>query len=78
MWLPHVCGGVTMHVRTCTPHFYISGTAEPIAPKFGMYVPSGQLVKWLPHINGGVTIARAHVHTLDTTYISRERLNRLR
>ena len=26
-----------MHVRTCTPHFYISGTAEPIAPKFGMY-----------------------------------------
>ena len=37
MWLPHVYGGVTMHVRTCTPHFYISGTAEPIALRFGMY-----------------------------------------
>ena len=36
MWLPHVYGGVTMHVRTCTPHFYISGTAEPIALRFGM------------------------------------------
>ena len=40
MWLPHVYGGggggVTMHVRTCTPHFYISGTTEPIALRFGM------------------------------------------
>ena len=36
MWLPHVYGGVNMHVRTCTPHFYISGTAEPIALTFGM------------------------------------------
>ena len=52
-----------MHVRTCTPHFYISGTAEPIVLKFGICIASGQLVKWLPHINGGVTIARAHVRT---------------
>ena len=36
MWLPRVYGGVTMHVRTCTPHFYISETAEPIALRFGM------------------------------------------
>ena len=36
MRLPHVYGGVTMHVRTCTPHFYISGTAEPIALRFGI------------------------------------------
>ena len=36
MRLPHVHGGVTMHVRTCTPHFYISGTAEPIALIFGI------------------------------------------
>ena len=28
--------GVLQHVRTCTPRFYISRTAEPIAPKFGM------------------------------------------
>ena len=33
---------------------------------------------WLPHINGGVTVARAQVHTPDPTFISRERLNRLR
>ena len=35
----HVCGpflGVLQHVRTCTPRFYISKTAEPIALKFGM------------------------------------------
>ena len=67
-----------MHVRTCTPHFYISGTAEPIPLKFGMYLASGQLVMWLPHINGGVTITRAHVHTPDPTSISREQLNRFR
>ena len=29
---------------------------------------------WLPHINGGVTVARAHVHTSDPAFISRERL----
>ena len=28
--------GVLQHVRTCTPRFYISRTAEPIALKFGM------------------------------------------
>ena len=33
MW---VIFGVLQHVRTCTPRFYISGTAEPIAPRFGM------------------------------------------
>ena len=35
----HICGsfwGVLQHVRTCTPRFYISRTAEPIALKFGM------------------------------------------
>ena len=37
----HVClwviFGVLKHVvRTCTPRFYISRTAEPIALKFGM------------------------------------------
>ena len=29
-------GGANTHVRTCTCHFYISGTAAPIALKFGM------------------------------------------
>ena len=28
--------GVLQHVRTCTPRFYISRTAEPIALIFGM------------------------------------------
>ena len=42
------------------------------------HVASGQLVMWLPHVYGGVTIARAHVHTLEPTYIFREPLNRLR
>ena len=31
-----VRGGVSLHVRTCTPRFYISRTAEPIALIFGM------------------------------------------
>ena len=34
MWLQHAHGGVTMHVSTCTPRFYILGTAELIVLKF--------------------------------------------
>ena len=40
MWLPHINGGGDV-TRTCAraqpwPHFYISGTTEPIALIFGM------------------------------------------
>ena len=35
-----VTGGVSLHVRTCTPRFYISGMARPIVFKFGMWVGS--------------------------------------
>ena len=31
-------GGVSLHVRTCTPRFCISGTARPIVFKFGVWV----------------------------------------
>ena len=31
-----VTGGVSLHVRTCTPRFCISGTARPIGFNFGM------------------------------------------
>ena len=33
-----VTGGVSLHVRTCTPRFCISGTAWPIVFKFGVWV----------------------------------------
>ena len=31
-----VTGGVSLHVRTCTPRFCISGTARPIGFNFGV------------------------------------------
>ena len=31
-----VTDGVSLHVRTCTPRFCISGTARPIGFNFGM------------------------------------------
>ena len=37
----HVMGHIShcgLHVRTCTPHIYISGTAWPIALKFVVYL----------------------------------------
>ena len=33
-----VMDGVSLHVRTCTPRFCISGTALPIVFRFGMWV----------------------------------------
>ena len=33
-----VTGGASLHVRTCTPRFCISGTARPIVFKFGVWV----------------------------------------
>ena len=33
-----VTGGVSLHVRTCTPRFCISGTAWLIMFKFGVWV----------------------------------------
>ena len=32
-----VTGGVSLHVRTCTPRFCISGTARPIGFNFGVW-----------------------------------------
>ena len=31
-----ITGGVSLHVRTCTPRFCISGTARPIEFNFGV------------------------------------------
>ena len=36
--LTQVMGGLSLHVRTCRPHFCISGSAWPIVFKFGMWV----------------------------------------
>ena len=36
--LTQVMGGVSLHMRTCTPRFCISGTAWPIGFNFGMWV----------------------------------------
>ena len=36
----HVRSGVGLHVRTCAPLPHISGTTEPIEPKFGTWVVS--------------------------------------
>ena len=33
-----ITGGVSLHVRTCTPRFCISGTARPIVFKFDVVV----------------------------------------
>ena len=56
-----VTDGVSLHVRTCTPHFCISQTARPIVFKFGVWVSSHYLSafhkSWL-----GIS-ARAHVQT---------------
>ena len=36
--LTQVIGGISLHVRTCRPHFCISGSAWPIVFKFDMWV----------------------------------------
>ena len=38
-----VTGGVSLHMRTCTPRFCISQTARPIVFKFGVWVSSHYL-----------------------------------
>ena len=48
MWIvastrPQCRGGVLQHVRTCKGDFYISGTAGPIALKFGMSVETDEV-----------------------------------
>ena len=54
-------GGVSLHVRTCTPRFCISGTARPIVFKFGVWVgghyQSAFHKSWMGCIR---TCARAH------------------
>ena len=50
-----------MHVRTCTPRFYISGTAGPIGCWLsgGLVVVEDQSAKEFPRVGWGI---RAHVH----------------
>ena len=60
--LTQVMGGVSLHVRTCTSRFCISGTVWPIVFKFGMWV-GGSLSTCFPQVMDGVehhcTCARA-------------------
>ena len=54
-----VTGGVSLHARTCTPRFCISGTARPIVFKFGVWVWS-HYHKCFTQTMGGV---HPHVRT---------------
>ena len=50
-------GGVSLHVRTCTPRFCISGMAQPIVFKFGVCVGRWELLpKCFPQ---GFALARS-------------------
>ena len=68
-----VTGGISLHVRTCTPRFCISQTARPIVFKLGVWVSSPYLSvfhkSWVGYL---CTCARA-----DRTSVSQERLGRL-
>ena len=68
-----VTDGVSLHVRTCTPRFYISQTTRPIVFKFGVWVSSPYLSafhkSWVGYL---CTCARAH-----RASVSQERLDRL-
>ena len=67
-----VTGGVSLHVRTCTPRFCISQTARPIVFKIGVWVSSHYLSAFQKSWAGYLcTCARA-----DTS-VSQERLGRL-
>ena len=60
-----VTGGLSLHVRTCTPRFCISGTDRPIMFKFGVWVWSHYLPKCFTKLtsHGWGASARAHVRT---------------
>ena len=71
--LTQVKGGVSLHVRTCRPHFCISGTARPIGFNFGVWDGGHELgashKSWVGYL---CTCARA-----DRTSVSQDRLGRL-
>ena len=68
-----VTDGVSLHVRTCTPRFCISQTAQPIVFKFGVWVSSHYLSAFHKSRVGYLcTCARA-----DRASVSQERLGRL-
>ena len=54
-------GGISLHVRTCTPRFCISGMAWPIVFKFGVWVGGYQQRAFQKSWVGAS--ARAHVRT---------------
>ena len=68
-----VTGGVSLHVRTCTPRFCISQTARPIEFNFGEPVRGHELgayhMSWVGYL---CTCARVH-----RASVSQERLDRL-
>ena len=55
-------GGVSLHVRTCTSRFCISGTVRPIVFKFGMWVGCHYARAFHKSWVGWGISARAHVH----------------
>ena len=61
MCFPQVMGGISLHVRTCTPRFCISGMAWPIVFKFGVWVGGYQQGAFHKSWVGCIcTCARAH------------------
>ena len=58
-----VTGGVSLHVRTCTPRFRISGTARPSVFKFGVRVWSHDVSAFHKSWVGWGISARTHICT---------------
>ena len=71
----HVQSQVTLHVRTCTPLFYISETTVPVKLKFGVRViATPQMVPSMCNVRSLCTCARASLFV--KSHKPRDQLNR--
>ena len=61
-WLQHAHRGVTMHVSTCTPRFYILGTAELIVLKFVTWVETDMTCGFDKAIGASVHVRTCTLH----------------
>ena len=73
MCFPQVMGGISLHVRTCTPRFCISGMAWPIVFKFGVWVGGYQQGAFHKSWAGCIcTCARAHPFSMPRELLGAE------
>ena len=56
--------GVSLHVRTCTPRFYISGTTWSIVFKFGVWVRGHKLRAFHKSMVGFLCTCTPHLFIL--------------